>query len=192
MSTTQEDIRGEEPTGGQYKESNEAFTVDVKAAIYGGGNVISLDDSNAGYGVPFNEAGVTADERILGISLDGTKKQLLNTYKTTGKIEVVRHGFVDVCLANDNQDIVLGDWLRAETDSITYDLVTSAKIGAVDLLAATALTTTGGATTHQEMANLCLELSEIVGMAMEAIANTTGGYIKCFLTLMPFYRPATA
>ena len=188
MSTTQEDIRGEEPKGGQSRMASEAFTVNVKAAIYGGGNIVSLDDSNAGYGVPFNEQGASNDERILGISIDGTKKQMLNSYKTTGKIEVVRHGIVDVCLANDNQALVVADWLRAETDSITYDGVTTAKIGAVDLLAETALTTTGAVTTAS-LAQMCIELSEIIGMALEAVDASTGGYVKTFLSLMPFFRP---
>jgi len=192
MVTSQDDIRGEEPKGGQMKEASEAFTVDVKAAIYGGGNVISVDDSNAGYGVPFNEVGATGDENILGVSLDGTKKQSLNTYKTTGKIGVVRHGVVDVCLADDSQAIALGNYLRAEVDEITYDGIATCKIGAVDLLAPTALTTTGDAVTSVKMQTLLIELSEIVGMALEANAGSIGGYIKCFLTLMPHYRVATA
>jgi len=191
MSTTQEDIRGEEPTGGQYKGASEAFTVDVKAAIYGGGNVISIDDSNDNYCVPFNEQSADYDEKIMGIALDGTKKQLLNTYKTTGKISLVRHGAVDVCLADNNVAIILGDMLRAEVDSITYDGIATCKLGVVDKLAETALTTTGDYVTSQVLQTAFIELSEIVGIALEAKDATTGGYIRAFLTIAPRYRPTT-
>lgn len=181
--TNIKNIRGAEPAGGQAKGPGEANTIIATTAIYGAGNVLSLDDSTAGQAVPYDEQGAGEDNIILGISTHGTKDQGTGDYNTGARVGYTREGVHDVCLADDNQVIAAGDRLMAETDSITYDGQASSKIGAVDLSAPTALTTTGDATTHGELATVFVEYSKIIGIALEAKAQNAGGYIKTLLCI---------
>jgi len=188
--TNIKNIRGAEPTGGQTKDAGEANDIICTTAIYGGGNVLVVDESTAGQGVPYLET--AGDLTILGITTRGSKNFVTQAYDTGVRIGYTREGTHDVCLANDNVAIAVGDRLAAEADSITYDGVASAAIGAVDKSAPTALTTTGDATTHAELAAVFAEYNSIIGLAAEAKTSSAGGYIKTLLCLTALFIIPTA
>lgn len=180
--TNIKNIRGAEPTGGQSKAPGEAQNIVCTEAIYGGGNVISLDSSTAGQASPFNLAGTTNDKVILGITTKGSKNFATGSYDTGARIGYTREGVHDVCLADDNVAIAVGDTLSAELDSITYDGVSSAKIGAVDKQ----VPTTRNAASNiigSAIASIFQEYSEIVGIALEAKTSSAGGYIKTLVCI---------
>jgi hypothetical protein len=174
-------IRGAEPTGGQTKMPGEVNTIFCTLPIYGGGNVLAIDADAQGFGNPYKDD--AADIRILGISTKGSKNYATKTYDAgTVRIGYTREGTHDVCLANDNVAIIEGDPLAAESDSITYDGVANAKIGAVDKSApavrAAATTVNGTA-----LAAVFAEYGAIIGIALEAKATSAGGYIKTLLCI---------
>ena len=177
-------IRGAEPTGGQAKMPGEANNILCTLPIYGGGNVLALDASAAGYGNPY--ADNAADIMILGISTKGSKNFATKTYDAGARIGYTREGTHDVCLLSTNAAIAAGQVLSAVTDSITYDDVSSAKLGAVDLqvpTTATAATTVVGSA----LALAFAEYGQIIGIALEAKTSSAGGYIKtlvCIPSLM--------
>jgi hypothetical protein len=188
--TNIKNIRGAEPTGGQSKDAGEVNDIICTVAIYGGGNILAVDASTAGQGVPYAED--AADITILGITTKGSKDYATKTYDTGARIGYTREGTHDVCLADDNVTIIVGDRLAAESDSITYDGISTCKVGAVDKSAPTSLTTTGDATTHGELAAAFLEYNKVIGLAAEAKASSTGGYIKTLLCLTTLFVIPTA
>jgi len=179
MSNIQ-NIRGAEPTGGQTKAPGEANNILCTLPIYGGGNVLALDADVAGYGNPYLDD--AADIVILGISTKGSKDQATGDYDAGKRIGYTREGTHDVCLASDNAAVAVGDTLAAESDSITYDGVASAKLGAVDTLIPA---TRAAATTiiGTSLAAVFAEYGSIIGIALEAKATSAGGYIKTLLCI---------
>jgi hypothetical protein len=119
---------------------------------------------------------------ILGISTKGSKNFATNAYDAGARIGYTREGTHDVCLADNNAVIAPGDTLDAETDSITYDGVPTAKVGAVNLMvpATRAASTTIVGTS---LAAVFAEYGTIVGIALEAKASSQGGYIKTLVCI---------
>lgn len=179
MSNIQ-NIRGAEPSGGQTKAPGEANNILCTLPIYGGGNVLALDASVAGYGNPY--ADDAADIVILGISTKGSKDFATNAYDAGKRIGYTREGTHDVCLANDNAAVAVGDILAAESDSITYDGISTCKMGVVDGLVPS---TQAAATTiiGTSLAVVFAEYGTIIGIALEAKATSAGGYIKTLLCI---------
>lgn len=173
-------IRGAEPTGGQAKAPGEANNIICTLPIYGGGNVLALDADAAGKGNPY--ADDAADIVILGISTKGSKNFATKSYDAGARIGYTREGTHDVCLANDNAAVAVGDTLAAETDSITYDGVANAKVGAVDTIIPA---TRAAATTiiGSSLASVFAEYGTIVGIALEAKTTSAGGYIKTLVCI---------
>ena len=173
-------IRGAEPTGGQAKAPGEANNIICTLPIYGGGNVLALDSSVAGQGDPYLAA--SGDIVILGISTKGSKNFATKSYDAGARIGYTREGTHDVCLADDNAAVAVGDTLAAEKDDITYDGVANALLGAVDTLIPA---TRAAATTivGTSLAAVFAEYGSIVGIALEAKTTSSGGYIKTLVCI---------
>jgi hypothetical protein len=128
---------------------NVAFELPLTVGTWGGGDVLSFDDSAAGYVIVYNQAGTTNDLHIAGIGLMCTRDWLKPQHAAYGvaplngvDVSIIRYALADVRLANDNVAIAIGDVIAAEADSQTIEEVATQAVGAVDKMAWEEITVT--------------------------------------------------